>query len=163
MPTFDVVSKVDHAEVKNAFVQAEKELAQRFDFKGTDASLELADDSVTVKASTDERVRAAYDILVGKLTRRNVSLKHFETEKTEASGQSSRKMRVSIKEGIPADKAKKIVKLIKEAGLKVSASIVEDTVRVSGKKRDELQDAIAFLRTKADELELSLQYQNFRD
>ena len=163
MPSFDVVSKVDRAEIKNAFVQAEKELAQRFDFKGTDASLELAGDTVIVRAISDERIRAAYDILVGKLTRRNVSLKHFETGKTEASGQSARKMVVTIKEGIASDKAKKIVKMIKEAGLKVQSSIVEDTVRVTGKKRDELQEAIAFLRTKADELELSLQYQNFRD
>ena len=163
MPSFDVVSKVDRAEIKNAFVQAEKELAQRFDFKGTEASLELAGDTVIVRAVSDERIRAAYDILVGKLTRRNVSLKHFDSGKTEPSGQSSRKMVVTIKEGIASDKAKKIVKMIKEAGLKVQSSIVEDTVRVTGKKRDELQEAIAFLKTKADELELSLQYQNFRD
>lgn len=163
MPSFDVVSKVDRAEIKNAFVQAEKELAQRFDFKGTDASLELTGDTVIVRAISDERIRAAYDILVGKLTRRNVSLKHFDAGKTEPSGQSARKMVVTIKEGIASDKAKKIVKMIKEAGLKVQSSIVEDTVRVTGKKKDELQEAIAFLRTKADELELSLQYQNFRD
>lgn len=163
MPSFDVVSEVERVEIKNAFNQAEKELAQRYDFKGADASLELSGDVVWVRASSEDRVLAAWDLLVGKLARRNVSLKHFDAGKVEPSGQSARKMQVAIKEGIPTDKAKQIVKLIKEAGFKVTASIVEDTVRVTGKKRDDLQEVIAFLRGKADGLDLSLQYQNFRD
>jgi uncharacterized protein YajQ (UPF0234 family) len=163
MPSFDVVSEVDRAEVKNAFNQAEKELAQRYDFKGADASIELGSDSVLVRANSEDRVLAAWDLLVGKLARRNVSLKHFDAGKIEHSGQAARKMTVAIKEGIPTDKAKQIVKAIKDAGFKVQAAIVEDTVRVTGKKRDDLQTVIAFLRGKADDLDLSLQYQNFRD
>ncbi|HSC87468.1 MAG TPA: YajQ family cyclic di-GMP-binding protein [Polyangiaceae bacterium] len=163
MPSFDVVSEVDRSEVKNAFNQAEKELAQRYDFKGADASIELVGDNVQVRANSEDRVLAAWDLMVGKLARRNVSLRHFDPGKVEHSGQAARKMAIAIKEGIPTDKAKQVVKAIKDGGYKVQASIVEDSVRVTGKKKDDLQEVISFLRGKADDLELSLQFKNFRD
>ena len=162
MPTFDVVSKPDWAEIKNALNQAEKELAQRYDFEGTDAEIELSDKVLWVRANSDDRVLAAYDILVGKLTRREVSLKHFDMGRCEPGSGSGRKMKVTIQEGLSTEKAKQIVKILKESGLKVQPSIVEDSVRVSGKNRDDWQEAIAHLKSQAN-LDVALQFQNFRD
>lgn len=162
MPSFDVVSEPNWPEIKNALNQAEKEIAQRYDFKGTDAAVELVGKTFAIRASSDDRVRAAYDLLLGKLARRNVSLKFFETGKIEPGAQGNRKMQVKIQEGLTTEKAKEIVKLLKESGLKVQGSIVESSVRVTGKKRDDLQAAIAFLKSK-DELDVDLQFQNFRD
>jgi uncharacterized protein YajQ (UPF0234 family) len=156
MPSFDVVSKVDWAEVTNALDQASRELSQRFDFKGTDADIERTDDGVVVRANSEERVRAALDVFEQKLVRRKVSLKHLEKKDPEPGPKGSSRQRVLITEGIETEKAKEIVKL------KVQAAIQEKSVRITGKKRDDLQSAIQLLKG-ADELGLDLQFQNFRD
>ena len=162
MPSFDVVSKVDWAEVTNALDQATRELAQRFDFKGTEANIERTEEGVVVSANSEERVRAALDVLEQKLIRRKVSLKHLEKKDPEPGPKGSSRQKVLIKEGIDTDKAKEIVKLVKGSKLKVQAAIQEKSVRVTGKKRDDLQSAIQLLKG-ADELGLDLQFQNFRD
>jgi uncharacterized protein YajQ (UPF0234 family) len=162
MPSFDVVSKVDWSEVKNAVNQAEQEVGQRFDFKGTGAELELKDKLIVLRASTEERVMAVLDVLQTKLVRRKVSLKHLDVGEPEKGPRASFKLDVRVKEGIETEKAKEIVKLIKDKKLKVQAAIQEDTVRVSGKKRDDLQEVIQMLRAE-EKLELDLQFVNFRD
>lgn len=162
MPSFDAVSKVDWAEVGNALGQAQKEVAQRYDFKGTDAELERNDAGIVVRATTEERARAALDVFQQKLVRRKVSLKHLDIKDPEPGPKGSSKITVLIKEGIESEKAKAIVRLIKDSKLKVQASIQEQAVRVTGKKKDDLQEAMALLR-KTDTLELDLQFVNFRD
>lgn len=161
-PSFDVVSKVDWAEVKNAVNQAEQEVGQRFDFKGTGAEIELKDKLVVLRANTEERVKAILDVLQSKLVRRKVSLKHLDAGEPEKGPRSSFKLDVRVKEGIETEKAKEIVKLIKDSKIKAQAAIQEDSVRVSGKKRDDLQEVIQMLR-QAEKLELDLQFVNFRD
>lgn len=162
MPSFDVVSKVDWSEVKNAVNQAEQEVSQRFDFKGTGAELELKDKLIVLRASTEERVTAVLDVLQTKLIRRKVSLKHLDAGDPEKGPRASFKLDVRVKEGIETEKAKEIVKLIKDKKMKVQAAIQEDTVRVTGKKRDDLQEVIQMLRAE-EKLELDLQFVNFRD
>ncbi len=162
MPSFDVVSKVDWSEIKNALDQAQREVAQRFDFKGTDAELEQTEAGIVVRANSEERVRAAMDVFQQKLVRRKVSLRHLDAGEPEPGPKGSQKLLLKIKEGIEQEKAKRIVKMIKDQKFKVQASIHEQSVRISGKKRDDLQEVIAFLR-RADELELDLSFENFRD
>lgn len=161
MPSFDVVSKVDHSEIKNALNQAQKEVAQRFDFKGTDSALEQKDTVLSVTANSEDRARAAWDVLVEKLVRRKVSLKHFEVGDPTKTSKGGAKIQITIKEGIDKEPASQIVKLIKDKKLKVQAAIQGDTVRVTGKKRDDLQEVIAVL--KSADLDIELQYVNFRD
>lgn len=161
MPSFDVVSKLDWSEVNNALNQAQREISQRFDFKGTGATLERSESTFTVTASTDDRVKAAWETMIEKLVRRKVSLKHFESEKPTKGPRGNAKMLVQVKEGIDADNARTLVKLIKDSKLKVQAAIQQDAVRITGKKRDDLQSAIAYL--KSQELPLELQFVNFRD
>ena len=161
MPAFDVVSKLEWAEVTNALNQAERELGQRFDFKGTGAQIEKQESAFLITASTDERAQAAWDVMIEKLVRRKVSLKHFEKEKPTKGPRGNAKMLVKVKEGIDSDNARTIVKLLKESKLKIQASIQQDVVRITGKQRDDLQGAIAFL--KAQDLPIELQYTNFRD
>ncbi len=161
MPSFDVVSKVDWSEVKNAIDQAQRELVQRFDFKGTGAAIEQAESVITLKANADDRTRAAYDVLQQKLIRRKVSLKHLDAKDREKAPGGTSKMVINVKEGIEKDKARELVKMVKESKLKVQASIVEDSLRISGKKRDDLQDVIAMLKGK--DLDIELQFVNFRD
>ena len=162
MPSFDITSEIDQQEIRNGVDQAGREVANRFDFKGTDAELEKTEAGIVVRANSEERVRAALDVFQGKLVRRKVSLKHLDVGEPEPGPKGSQKLLVKVKEGIEQDKAKTIVKMIKDQKFKVQASIHEQSVRVSGKKRDDLQDVIAFLR-KADELELDLSFENFRD
>jgi cyclic-di-GMP-binding protein len=161
MPSFDVVSKVDWAELHNALSQAEREVAQRFDFKGTDASLEKVEQTIVVRASTEERARAAIDVLEEKLVRRKVSLRQIEIGEPEPGPKGSVRIRIQVKEGIEQDKARQIVKLVKESKLKLQASMQEQSVRISGKKRDELQQAILLLR--GQDLGIEMQFVNFRD
>lgn len=163
MPSFDVVSKVEWSEITNALDQASREIAQRFDFKGTDAAIERNEQSIVIRAKEEDRAKAALDVLEQKLVRRKVSLKHLDKQDPARGPQGSTKIVVNIKEGIEGEKARQIVKLIKDSKLKVQASIQEDAVRVTGKKRDDLQQVIAMLKGQADELELDLQYVNFRD
>ncbi len=161
MPSFDAVSKVDWSEVQNAFQQAEREIQQRFDFRGTGAVLERQDKAFLVRASSEERVRAVVDVFEQKLVRRKVSLRHLDVGKCEPGHMGAVKLRIDVKEGIEREKAKEIVKLLKDAKLKVQAAMQEDTVRVTGKQRDDLQTAITAL--KAADLDIELQFINFRD
>ncbi len=161
MPSFDVVSKLNWSEVNNALDQAKREISQRFDFKGTGASIEKTDAGFVIAANADDRIKAVYDVLQEKLIRRKVSLKHFELGDPGPGPKGTRKVAVSVTEGIDTDKAKSIVKHVKDSKLKVQAAIQQDTVRISGKKKDDLQTAIADLR--AQDFDIELQFVNFRD
>ena len=162
MPSFDVVSELDLMEVENAFNQARKELAQRFDFKGTSTDLERQQDgSILVKANTDGRAEAAYGVLMEKLAKRGVPLEGLDPQKVEpASGGHVRQL-VKLKKGLKQEDAKRIVALLKEAGLKVQAAIQGEAVRVSGKKKDDLQACMQ--RIRGASLGVPIQFQNFRE
>ena len=160
--SFDVVSKLDRQEVDNAINQAAKEVAQRYDFKGVDAKVELAGDTVVMEANSPERIYAILDVVQSKLVRRGVSLKALDTKDREPqpSGKIYRFV-VPLKEGIDQDTAKKITKMIRDEAPKgVRAQIQGDEVRVSSKKRDDLQDTIALL--KGADLDTALQFVNYR-
>jgi len=162
MPSFDVVSEVDRQELKNAVDQAQRELANRFDFKNTDSSIEQKDLVLTLRTSSEDRLRALKILLEEKLVKRQVSLKGLDWGKIEqATGESVRQI-VTVKVGINSDKAREINKLIKEKGPKgVSSQTQGEQIRVTGKKRDDLQATMALL--KASNLEVPLQFENFRD
>ena len=162
MPSFDIVSEVDKQELKNAVDQAQRELANRFDFKNTNSSIEQADLILTLKTSSEDRLRALKTLLEEKLVKRQVSLRGIEWGKVEpATGESVRQI-VTVKVGINSDKAREINKLIKEKGPKgVSSQTQGEQVRVTSKKRDDLQEVMSLL--KATDLELPLQFNNFRD
>ncbi len=162
MPSFDVVSKVDWAEFGNALLQAQKEIGQRFDFRNTETSLEKNEEGVVIIANAVDRCKAALQVLEEKLVKRKVSLKHLDRQDPGKGPKGTVRLLVKLKEGIETEKAKQIVKLVKDSKLKVQASIHEEAVRVSGKKRDDLQETMRLLR--ADEsLELDLQFTNFRE
>jgi cyclic-di-GMP-binding protein len=161
MPSFDVSSKLDWSEVKNALNQAQREVGQRFDFKGTNTEIEQTDAGFLIVGSTEDRVKAAYEVFKEKLIKRKVSLKHFSIEKPVPGPRSNFKLPVQVQEGIDKDKARRIVKHVKDSALKVQAAVHEDTVRISGKKKDDLQVAIAEL--KAQDFDIELQFTNFRD
>jgi uncharacterized protein YajQ (UPF0234 family) len=160
--SFDVVSKVDRQEVDNALNQAAKEVGQRYDFKGTGASIEWSGtEAVEIKANSDDRVRAVLDVFKEKLVRRNVSLKSLDHGDPQPAGGSTSRLLVSIKEGLDDEKAKAIVRKLKEAGPKgVNAQRQGETVRVSSKKRDDLQASIALL--KGEDFGVPLQFENYR-
>ncbi len=162
MPSLDVVSKVDWAELGNALLQAQKEIAQRFDFRNTQASIERNEDGVVILANALDRARAALGVFEEKLIKRKVSLKHLDPQEPGKGPKGCTRLLVKLKDGIETEKAKQIVKLVKESKLRVQASIHEEAVRVSGKKRDDLQEVMRLLRA-ADELDLDLQFTNFRD
>ncbi len=160
MPSFDVVSEVDKHELSNAVDQANRELATRFDFKGTDARFELEGFLVTQSAPSAFQLRQMLDILRGRLSARGIDVRCIElADPIENLGGARQK--ITIRQGIEQATAKKLIAAIKQAKLKVETQINGDKLRVSGKKRDDLQEAIALLR-KAD-VDLPLQYQNFRD
>ena len=161
MPSFDVVSKTDQHEVENALNQASKEIAQRYDFKGTDTTIEQTDEGIVIRANSEGRLDAARDVLESKMVRRQVSLKSLDAEEPQKAGGQMWRQLIKLKEGVSKEKAKDIVKAIKDGKFKVQASIQGDSVRVSGKKRDDLQATIAFL--KEQDFDLALQYVNFRD
>ncbi|MBG6085319.1 YajQ family cyclic di-GMP-binding protein [Zhihengliuella flava] len=157
--TFDVVSKVDKQEVSNALNQAQKEIAQRYDFKGVGAEIDFSGENILMKASTEERVKTVLDVFQSKLVKRNISLKSLDAGEPFASGKEYR-LEASIKEGIAQDTAKKITKLIRAEGPKsVKATIQGDELRVSSKSRDDLQTVIALLKDFED---ADLQFVNFR-
>lgn len=162
MPSFDVVSEVDHQEVRNAVDQASRELATRYDFKGTDSAVELADTEIRLRSSTEDRLAAVRQVLEEKLVRRNVSLKAIDFDKvTEAAGGTARQ-RAAISAGISADKARDLHKFIKGLSLKgVQSQTQGDQLRVSAKKRDDLQGVIAAI--KGGDFDVALQFTNFRD
>ena len=161
MPSFDVVSELNWAEVDNALNQTQKELAQRFDFRGTNATVEKIEGGLVVRASEEDRARAALEVLKEKLIRRKVSLKHFDAQDPEAGPQGSSKIMVKVQEGIERDKARELVQMVKDTKLKVQAGIHEQSVRVTGKKRDDLQAAMHAIR--GADLGVELQFKNFRD
>jgi len=160
MPSFDVSCEYDKHEVSNAVDQANREVATRFDFKGINASFTLEKDTIKLKAQAEFQLDQMRDILENKLVKRNVDLGHIDvgdvTEQYKSAEQT-----ITMQQGISSEQAKKIVKLIKGQKIKVQVAIQGDEVRVTGKKRDELQSVIAFL--KGEELELPLQFGNFRD
>ena len=159
--SFDIVSKVDRQEADNALNQAAKELATRFDFRGTDTTIAWkGDEVVEIVSSTEERAKAAVDVFKEKLIRRDISMKAFDAGEPQASGKTYR-VTGSIKEGISSENAKKITKLIRDEGPKgVKAQIQGDEIWVSSKKRDDLQEVIALL--KGADLEVALQFVNYR-
>jgi cyclic-di-GMP-binding protein len=161
MPSFDIVSQVNQQEIKNAVEQANKEIQNRFDFKGSDARIELNELALTVYADDEFKLGQVMDVLRGRLAKRNVDVRSLEPGAIEKISGDKVKRPVSVKVGVPQDKAKQIQKLIKDAKLKVAPSIQGDAVRVSGGKKDELQAAIQLVRSHVTDL--PLQFTNFRD
>ena len=160
MPSFDVVSELDRHELANAVDQANREVENRFDFRGTGAKFELADWVVTLEAPSAFQVQQMVAILTDKLARRNIDVGAMSPEKPEVALHKTRQQ-IVMKHGVDTDSARKIVKTIKESKIKVQASIQGEQVRVNGKKRDDLQEVIQLL--KKSELGLPLQFTNFRD
>jgi uncharacterized protein YajQ (UPF0234 family) len=162
MPSFDVVSEIDRQELRNAIDQAQRELASRFDFKNTNSEIEQNELILTLRTSSEDRLRALRVLLEERLVKRNVSLKGLEWGKVEAASGESVRQVVTFKVGVTSDKAREINKLIKEKGPKgVSSQTQGEQVRVTGKKRDDLQTVMALL--KSSDLGLPLQFTNFRD
>ncbi|MFT4186342.1 MAG: YajQ family cyclic di-GMP-binding protein [Micrococcaceae bacterium] len=158
--SFDIVSKVDQQEVANALNQASKEIRQRYDFRGVNASIEQSGEKITMKANSEERVKAVLDVFQSKLVKRGISLKSLDAGEPYASGKEYR-LEANTKEGIDRDIAKKINKKIKDDGPKgVKSQIQGDELRVSSKKRDDLQEVIALL--KGEDFDVDLQFVNYR-
>ncbi|HLX79869.1 MAG TPA: YajQ family cyclic di-GMP-binding protein [Burkholderiales bacterium] len=161
MPSFDIVSQVDRQEVKNAIEQTNKEITNRFDFKGSDARVEQAELLLTVFADDEFKLGQVLDVLRGRMTKRNVDMRCLELGAIEKISGDKVKRPVTVKVGVPQDKGKQIQKLVKDSKLKVAASIQGDAVRISGAKKDELQAAIQLVRTSV--ADVPLQFINFRD
>jgi len=158
--SFDIVSKTDYAEVTNAINQTTKEISQRFDFKGSRATVELQDKDLLMSAEDETKLRNMNDILQSKLLKRGVSIKALDYQKVEPAAGSSVRQVVKIQQGIPVDKAKEVVKFIKDGKFKVQASIQGETVRVSGKDRDTLQEVISALKGK--DFGIDMNFDNYR-
>jgi cyclic-di-GMP-binding protein len=158
--SFDIVSKTDYAEVTNAINQAMKEVSQRFDFKGSKAAVELQGKDLVLTAEDDTKLRNLNDIFQSKLVKRGVSLKALDYQKAEPAAGGTVRQLVKIQQGIPTDKAKEVVKFIKDGKYKVQASIQGETVRISGKDRDTLQGVIAAL--KAKDFGIDMTFDNYR-
>jgi uncharacterized protein YajQ (UPF0234 family) len=158
--SFDVVSKTDMQEVQNAINQAQKELAQRFDFKGSKSSIELAAEEITLVSDDESKLISVKDIVETKLVKRGVSLKAIEYQKLENASMGTVRQKAKIVQGIEIEKAKAIVKAIKDAKIKVQASIQSDQVRVTGRAKDDLQQAIALVKQK--DFGIPLQFTNYR-
>ena len=161
MPSFDIVSEVNQVEVGNAIAQTNKEVSTRFDFKGSDARVEYADKVLTIYADDEFKLSQVTDILTGKFTKRGVDIRALDFGEVQKVGGNKVKQPVTVRVGIDAERAKKIVKLVKDSKLKVQASIQGDAVRVSGAKRDTLQEAIALVRKSVTDF--PMQFNNFRD
>jgi len=160
MASFDVVSEIDEHELGNAVDQANREIGNRFDFKGSDAKIDLTEEAMTLEADSDFQIQQMQPIILQKLTKRGIDISCLKHGDVQTSGQKARQV-LSIKKGIDKEIAGKIVKTVKNSKMKVQASIQGDQVRITGKKRDDLQSAITLL--KGSEFELPLQYINFRD
>jgi uncharacterized protein YajQ (UPF0234 family) len=161
MPSFDTVCEANLVEVKNAVENASKEIATRFDFKGTSGAVELKDKEITMLGDADFQLRQVEDILRNKLTKREVDVRFLDVGKVEKIGGDKVKQIIKVRNGIESEAAKKIQKAIKESKLKVQAAIQGDAVRVTGAKRDDLQAAMALIRKEVADLPLS--FNNFRD
>jgi uncharacterized protein YajQ (UPF0234 family) len=160
MPSFDVVSKIDNHEVTNAVDQANREITTRFDFKGTNARLEQTKSNIVIIAPTDFQLKQVDEILKNKLAKRQIDIRSLNYKDPEIKLNEA-KQEITVVEGIDKELAKKITKLIKDSNIKVQAAIQGDAIRVTGKKRDDLQEVIAMLRQA--KLDLPLQFENFRD
>ena len=160
MPSFDIVSEFDKHEVKNAVDQASKEVDTRFDFKGTDSSFELTDEKIVMISESAFQLQQMFSVVCAKLSRRGVDIACLDVGEPKGSGKQMRQ-EITLKQGLDTPMAKKIIKLIKDKKLKVQAAIQGEQIRVTGKKRDDLQEVIQMLRE--EKLEMPLQFENFRD
>jgi hypothetical protein len=161
MPSFDVVSQVDRQEVDNAVNQTRKEISQRYDFKGTKTTIDVDETGLHIVSDDDYKVKAVVDVLQSKCVRRGISLKALDYGKIEPAAGGLAKQTITVRQGIDADHARQIIKLVKDSKLKVQTQIQGEQLRISGKKRDDLQQVIQLL--KAQDLDLPLQFVNFRD
>ncbi len=161
MPSFDIVSQVDKQEVKNAIEQTNKEISTRFDFKGSDARVEQSELALTVFADDEFKLGQVMDVLRGRMTKRNIDIRCLELGAVEKISGDKVKRVVTVKVGVPQDKGKQIVKLVKDSKMKVQASIQGDAVRISGAKKDDLQAAIQLVKKSV--ADMPLQFVNFRD
>lgn len=161
MPSFDIISEFDTHEVKNAVDQANKEVSTRFDFKGTSSNFELTDEKLVMISESTFQLQQMFSVIVAKLSRRGVDVGCMDVGDPKGTGGKLMRQEITLKQGLDSTTAKKIVKLIKDKKLKVQAAINGDKVRVTGKKRDDLQEVIQMLRD--EKLETPLQYDNFRD
>jgi len=161
MPTFDIVSRVNSMEIENAVNQAKKELANRFDFKGSNAQIVLEKNEIQLNAEDQFKIRALNEIVLGKLAKRNISLKNVERPEAEISPLGHARQTIKIKQGLESEVAKQITGFIREKKFKVTTQIQSDEIRVTGKSRDELQAVISAVRTQ--DFPVALQFQNFRD
>jgi uncharacterized protein YajQ (UPF0234 family) len=163
MPSFDIVSEVNHVEIRNAVDQCNKEITNRFDFKGSDARVEIVekDKTLVVFADDEFKLRQVRDVMTGKLAKRGVDIRALEPGKLEAVSGNKVKETIKVREGIEQERAKNLVKLIKDSKVKVQASIQGDVLRVSGAKKDTLQETIALVRKSVTDI--PLQFKNFRD
>ena len=161
MPSFDVVSEINKPELTNAVDQANREISNRFDFKGSDARVESSDNFLTVFADNDFQVKQAADVLYNKLAKRGIDIACIDAKDVEEIGGGKAKQTLNLQEGIDKELTKKLIKIIKDQKLKVQTAIQGEQLRVTGKKRDDLQAVIAVL--KESKIDLPLQYINFRD
>lgn len=161
MPSFDIVSKLDWGEVKNAIVQAQKEISTRYDFKGSKASIEHKDKCVELIAEDDTKLRSARDVLMTKMAKRGIGLKSIEVGDATPTGNMMLKQVFTLKSGVDKDQGKTINKLIKQSGIKVTSSYMDEKIRVQGKKIDDLQEVFAFLRS-SKEVEIEIQMENMK-
>ena len=161
MPSFDVTSEANLVEVRNALDQANKEIANRFDFKGSDARIEQKERELTAFADDDFKLTQVIDVMVGKFAKRGVDVRFLDYGDKQKIGGDKMKQQITVRHGVSSDHAKKIVRLIKDSKIKVQASIQGDTVRVTGAKRDDLQSAIALLKKEIADVPLA--FENFRD
>lgn len=165
MPSFDVVSKTNLAEVDNAVNQARKEIATRYDFQGTHTEISFSEDKTTLhlKANSEGRLHAGYDVLQSKLVKRGVSLRALQPGAVDSAALGQVKQEIKLLSGIPVEKAKELIKALKETKMKVQGSIQGDQLRITGKSKDDLQAAMALFRGQQEKVNLDLQFTNFRD
>ncbi len=161
MPSFDIVSEIDKQEIDNALNQARKELATRFDFKGVKAEIEQEKDKIILTAEDASRLHGLREIVIGKLSKRGVDLRNIDQEDPAISSMGHARQELKLKQGLEGDKAKEIIQAIKGAGFKTQNALQDRQIRVTGKKRDELQEVIAFVKSK--DFGVTTNFKNFRD
>ncbi len=161
MPSFDIVSEIDKQEIDNALNQARKELATRFDFKNVKAEIELEKDKIVLTAEDASRLHGLREIVIGKLSKRGVDLRNIDQEEAAISSMGHARQELKLKQGLEGDKAKEIIQAIKGNGFKTQNALQDRQIRVTGKKRDELQEVIAFVKSK--DFGVATNFQNFRD
>ena len=161
MPSFDIVSELDKQEIDNALNQARKELATRFDFKGSTAAVELEKDKITLTAEDANRLRGLREIVINKLSKRGIDLRNIDQQEAAISSMGHARQEMKIQQGLEGEKAKEIIQAIKAAGFKTQNALQDRQIRVTGKKKDELQEVITFVRSK--DFGVATTFKNFRD